>query len=30
VHEGREQIAVVAAAAKALLDSASLGDNASR
>jgi AcrR family transcriptional regulator len=30
VHEGREQIAVVPAAAKALLDSASLGDNTSR
>ena len=30
VHEGREQIAVVATAAKALLDSASLGDNTSR
>ena len=30
VHEGREQIAVVYTAAKALLDSASLGDNTSR
>ena len=30
VAEGREQIAVVAMAAKALLDSASLGDNTSR
>ena len=29
VHEGREQIAVVYLAAKALLDSASLGDNTS-